>query len=94
MIPSLLVPAQLPSPPVHTAQQFKALQHYMASGGSVLMMLGEGGESRFDTNINYLLEQYGVAINSGEQSQQKPNMSLTYHPQTIDACRKVDPPIL
>mmetsp|Transcript_34675 Transcript_34675/g.89930 ORF Transcript_34675/g.89930 Transcript_34675/m.89930 type:complete len:87 (+) Transcript_34675:535-795(+) len=27
-------------------------------------MLGEGGESRFNTNINYLLEEYGVMINS------------------------------
>jgi intraflagellar transport protein 52 len=53
--------------------QFKALQHYMETGGSVLMMLGEGGESRFDTNINYLLEQYGMCINTGaRRNEQKP----------------------
>ncbi|XP_032206511.1 intraflagellar transport protein 52 homolog isoform X2 [Mustela erminea] len=27
-------------------------------------MLGEGGESRFDTNINFLLEEYGIMVNS------------------------------
>lgn len=27
-------------------------------------MLGEGGEGRYGTNINYLLEQFGMAVNS------------------------------
>ncbi|XP_068677841.1 intraflagellar transport protein 52 homolog [Montipora foliosa] len=27
-------------------------------------MLGEGGESRFDTNINFLLEDYGIMVNN------------------------------
>ena len=26
-------------------------------GGSILVMLGEGGENRFGTNINFLLEE-------------------------------------
>ena len=62
--PSAAVQPSLPAtfPP---NRQFKALQHYMDAGGSILMMLGEGGESRFDTNINYLLEQYGMSINAG-----------------------------
>jgi intraflagellar transport protein 52 len=29
------------------------------------VMLGEGGESRFDTNINFLLEEYGIMVNNG-----------------------------
>ena len=29
-------------------------------------MLGEGGEKRSKTNINYLLEEYGMSINSGQ----------------------------
>ena len=29
-------------------------------------MLGEGGESRFDTNINFFLEEYGIMVNNGE----------------------------
>lgn len=29
------------------------------------MMLSEGGESRSGTNINVLLEEYGIAFNNG-----------------------------
>ena len=29
-------------------------------------MMGEGGEDKYGTNINYLLEQFGVMINSGK----------------------------
>jgi intraflagellar transport protein 52 len=35
-------------------------------GGSVLVMMGEGGESKFNTNINFLLEEYGVMVNTGK----------------------------
>ena len=28
-------------------------------------MLGEGGESKYETNINFLLEEYGVMFNNG-----------------------------
>ena len=31
------------------------------------MLLGEGGESRFDTNINFLLEDYGIFVNNGKK---------------------------
>ena len=36
-----------------------------------MFLLGEGGESRFDTNINFLLEDYGIMVNNG-----KYNMSV------------------
>lgn len=29
------------------------------------MMLGEGGETEFNTNINFLLEEYGMSVNNG-----------------------------
>lgn len=29
-------------------------------------MLGEGGETEFNTNINFLLEEYGMTINNGK----------------------------
>lgn len=29
------------------------------------MMLREGGESRSGTNINFLLEEYGIVFNNG-----------------------------
>ena len=31
-----------------------------------MVLLGEGGESRFDTNINFLLEDYGIMVNNGK----------------------------
>ena len=31
-----------------------------------MVLLGEGGEIRFDTNINFLLEDYGVMVNNGK----------------------------
>lgn len=47
-----------------TAGEFDLIRTYMENGGSVLVMLGEGGETRFDTNINFLLEEYGVMVNA------------------------------
>jgi hypothetical protein len=44
--------------------QFEAIRKYIESGGSVLIMSGEGGEARFGTNINYLLEEFGIAVNN------------------------------
>ena len=46
--------------------QFEAIKKYVENGGSVLVMLGEGGESKYNTNINFFLEEYGVMINNGE----------------------------
>ena len=37
--------------------QFEAIRKYIESGGSVLILSGEGGEARYGTNINYLLEE-------------------------------------
>ena len=37
---------------------------FIDNGGNVLIMLGEGGEAKFGTNINFLLEEYGIMINS------------------------------
>ncbi|EDV23358.1 uncharacterized protein TRIADDRAFT_57900 [Trichoplax adhaerens] len=47
-----------------TASEFDAIRNYIDQGGSVLVMLGEGGESNFDTNINFLLEDYGIMVNN------------------------------
>eukprot|EP00811_Abedinium_folium_P013374 NODE_2242_length_2260_cov_2.196437.p1 GENE.NODE_2242_length_2260_cov_2.196437~~NODE_2242_length_2260_cov_2.196437.p1 ORF type:complete len:459 (+),score=155.75 NODE_2242_length_2260_cov_2.196437:111-1487(+) len=41
-----------------------AVKEYLANGGSVFVMLGEGGESKHNTNINYLLEEFGISVNS------------------------------
>uniref|UniRef100_A0A8C0KN98 Intraflagellar transport 52 n=1 Tax=Canis lupus dingo TaxID=286419 RepID=A0A8C0KN98_CANLU len=47
-----------------TAAEFEVLKKYLDGGGDILVMLGEGGESRFDTNINFLLEEYGIMVNN------------------------------
>ena len=45
--------------------QFNVLRSYLEEGGSVLVLLSEGGESKANTNINFLLEECGVLVNSG-----------------------------
>ena len=47
--------------------QFEAIKNYLDKGGSILVLLGEGGETRFGTNINFLLEDFGIMVNNGEQ---------------------------
>ena len=44
-------------------QEFDALKKYVQSGGNILVLMQEGGESRTETNINYFLEEYGVSVN-------------------------------
>uniref|UniRef100_A0A4W4FDN1 ABC-type uncharacterized transport system domain-containing protein n=1 Tax=Electrophorus electricus TaxID=8005 RepID=A0A4W4FDN1_ELEEL len=47
-----------------TAAELEVLKHYVDGGGNVLVMLGEGGEVKNDTNINFLLEDFGIMVNS------------------------------
>ncbi|XP_002730611.2 intraflagellar transport protein 52 homolog [Saccoglossus kowalevskii] len=47
-----------------TAPEFDVIKKYIEDGGSVLVLMGEGGETKFDTNINFLLEDYGIMVNS------------------------------
>lgn len=43
-----------------------SIRSFISEGGNVLVMLGEGGESNFNTNINFLLEEYGIMVNNGK----------------------------
>ena len=45
--------------------RFDHLQEFVDSGGALMVLLGEGGEHEFNTNINFLLEDYGMTINNG-----------------------------
>ena len=45
--------------------QLEVLKHYLDGGGNILVMLGEGGEMKYDTNINFLLEEFGIMVNNG-----------------------------
>jgi intraflagellar transport protein 52 len=42
-----------------------SFQDFITVGGALLVLLGEGGENDFNTNINFLLEEYGMNINNG-----------------------------
>ncbi|KAF0754268.1 intraflagellar transport protein 52 [Aphis craccivora] len=46
--------------------EFNFLHKYIDLGGSVLVMFSEGGEKELHTNINYLLEEFSIIINSGK----------------------------
>lgn len=49
-----------------TENEIHCLKTYIEEGGSVLVTLGEGGEKLFQTNINFLLEEFGIMVNNGE----------------------------
>lgn len=43
-----------------------SIRGFINNGGNVLVMLGEGGEKKYNTNINFLLEEFGIMINNGK----------------------------
>ncbi|KAF7646120.1 hypothetical protein LDENG_00193340 [Lucifuga dentata] len=47
-----------------TASELEVLKQYLDGGGDVFVMLGEGGEMKYDTNINFLLEEFGITVNN------------------------------
>ncbi len=47
-----------------TTAEFDMLTRYVRHGGSVLVLMADGGEARAGTNINYWLEEYGIAVNN------------------------------
>ena len=36
----------------------------MESGMSIFFMFNEGGENKNNSNLNYLLEQFGISVNA------------------------------
>jgi len=47
-----------------SSAEFKLLKEFMDKGGALLILLGEGGEEKYGTNVNFLLEEFGIAFNS------------------------------
>uniref|UniRef100_A0A914EKJ8 Uncharacterized protein n=1 Tax=Acrobeloides nanus TaxID=290746 RepID=A0A914EKJ8_9BILA len=45
-------------------QEIDALRNFINSGGSLLVLMSEGGEQKSETNINFLLEEFGIACNT------------------------------
>lgn len=44
--------------------EFEAMKGLLARGGSILAMSAEGGENSMKTNMNFLLEEYGIMVNA------------------------------
>ena len=44
--------------------EFDTLNAYLNSGRSLLILFNEGGEQKNNSNLNYLLEQYGIFVNN------------------------------
>eukprot|EP00048_Salpingoeca_helianthica_P016094 m.230426 g.230426 ORF g.230426 m.230426 type:complete len:418 (-) comp18009_c0_seq1:218-1471(-) len=47
-----------------TEGECKAIKTFMEDGGNVMLLLGEGGEAKLDTNVNFLMEDHGIIANS------------------------------
>lgn len=47
-----------------SVSEFSVIRRYLEEGGRVVMMLGEGGEGKIRTNVNFLLEEFGIALNN------------------------------
>jgi intraflagellar transport protein 52 len=45
--------------------QVDSMKHYIDNGGSILLTLNEGGETKSMTNINIFLKSYGIQVNDG-----------------------------
>ncbi|KJH47003.1 hypothetical protein DICVIV_06933 [Dictyocaulus viviparus] len=55
----------LPNPRAKlNVSEVEAIGNFITSGGAVLVLLSEGGEQQADTNINFLLEEFGIVGNS------------------------------
>lgn len=48
-----------------TELEMNSIRAFLNSGGHVLVMLGEGGEKKSNTNVNFLLEEFGIMVNNG-----------------------------
>lgn len=44
--------------------EFDTLKEFIQKGGSLLLLCDEGGEEAMGTNVNYLIEEYGISVNS------------------------------
>ncbi|XP_043488760.1 intraflagellar transport protein 52 homolog [Polistes fuscatus] len=62
-----------------TEIEMNTIRNFVNAGGNVLVMLGEGGENKSNTNINFLIEEFGVMVNN--DSVLRMSYSQTLHPK-------------
>lgn len=46
------------------AQELQDIRRYIEEGGRCVIMMAEGGETKLATNVNAMLEQVGISVNS------------------------------
>ena len=47
-----------------TAQELQDIRRYIEEGGRCVILMTEGGENKLNTNVNAMLEQVGISVNS------------------------------
>ncbi|XP_032691249.1 intraflagellar transport protein 52 homolog [Odontomachus brunneus] len=62
-----------------TELEMNSIRTFLNSSGNVLVTLGEGGENKSNTNINFLLEEFGIMVNN--DSVARMSYSQTMHPK-------------
>ncbi|XP_076276852.1 intraflagellar transport 52 [Lasioglossum baleicum] len=62
-----------------TELEMNSIRKFLNSSGHILVMLGEGGENKSNTNVNFLLEEFGIMVNN--DSVIRMSYSQTMHPK-------------
>ncbi|CAD6211761.1 GSCOCG00003818001-RA-CDS [Cotesia congregata] len=57
-----------------TELEMDSIRGFINNGKNVLVMLGEGGENKFNTNINFLLEEFGIMVNNATLNVVQPSV--------------------
>jgi intraflagellar transport protein 52 len=61
--------------------ELESMKDFVNGGGSLMVLLAESGENAFDTNINFLLEEFGMNINSDSVVRQ--HYYKYFHPKEV-----------
>ena len=64
-----------------SVDEFDALKDFIRAGGSLLVLADEGGEEALGTNVNYLLEEYGIFVNADSAVRMLPGGAEYAHPK-------------
>lgn len=64
-----------------SVDEFDALKDFIHAGGALLVLADEGGEQNLGTNVNYLLEEYGIFVNADVAVRALPFESEYVHPK-------------
>ncbi|KZC05375.1 Intraflagellar transport protein 52 like protein, partial [Dufourea novaeangliae] len=62
-----------------TELEMNSIRTFLNSSGHILVMLGEGGEKNSNTNVNFLLEEFGIMVNNDNVIRM--SYSQTMHPK-------------